>query len=152
MDLLKYNEFVSEKLDIQPIDIKELTSDCSDVSLDILERAKNQMHGIIYQFEQRADTYEERCASNVNIAEYDEKAKVNLLNVMYCTFGYTDAKALAEKIFKYLALHVKWFDQIKHNIVVKIYTGQKSMESVSEWNNFMLKTMRGNDIVVRINN
>lgn len=152
MELLKYNEFVSEKLNIQPIDKNELTSDCSDVSLDLLERVKNKMHGLIHQFDQRADTYEERCNSNVNTAEYDENCKRNLLKIMYCTFGKTDPNTLAEKIFKFLSLNLGEYEKIKHNIIVKIYTDSpKSMMSVDEWNNYVVKTIRGNDIVYCIN-
>lgn len=144
MSLLNYRGFVSEKLNIQPIGRGHLVSNNSDVSLNLLENIRLKMHALIHQFEQRVGTFEERCSSNINTAEYDKSLKMNVLKIMYVTFGKTDPKLLAENIFKYLSLRIKSYDKIKHNILLKIYTG--------DWNDYMLKSIRGNDIVLCINN
>lgn len=68
--VLDYNTFISEKLDIKPVTKNELASIKNDASSDIkplLDNINKKIYETIKRFEQTETTYSERCSATYSV-------------------------------------------------------------------------------------
>lgn len=112
--VLDYNTFISEKLDIKPVTKNELASIKNDASSDIkplLDNINKKIYETIKRFEQTETTYSERCSATYSVVYLDPNYGTHFLNIFYKTLEKVDEIKLVEKIAKYCALHIADFEK-----------------------------------------